>query len=108
MPSKSNKQKLIDWLNEKGIAFNAKKEVKKGDTIIEKPITKKELLEIVYEHFEDNRSLYKIEVLAEKYGHKIIFLPPYHPELNPIELCWGRVKNYIALHNTTYRMKIIL
>jgi len=25
-----------------------------------------------------------IEEIAAKYGHKIIWLPPYHPEFNPI------------------------
>jgi hypothetical protein len=38
-------------------------------------------------------------VIAENYGHKIIWLPPYHPMLNPIETAWAIVKNYVALHN---------
>lgn len=31
--------------------------------------------------------------IAEKYGHKIIFLPPYSPELNPIENFWAWLKS---------------
>lgn len=27
-------------------------------------------------------------------GFKVIFLPKFHPELNPIEQCWGRAKWY--------------
>ena len=28
----------------------------------------------------------------------ILRTPPYHPELQPIETCWGVVKNYMADH----------
>lgn len=31
--------------------------------------------------------------------HECVFLPKYHPELNPIERCWGRMKRYIRLHS---------
>ncbi len=34
------------------------------------------------------------EILAE-YGAEILFLPPYSPELNPIEMAWGKGKQYI-------------
>ena len=39
---------------------------------------------------------YAIDIIARKYGHEIIRTPPYHPELQPIEICWGVVKNEIA------------
>ncbi len=29
---------------------------------------------------------------------KLLFLPAYSPELNPIELCFGMVKNYLKYH----------
>ena len=29
-------------------------------------------------------------------GHKVIRLPPYHCELNPIELAWAAEKNFAA------------
>ena len=44
-----------------------------------------------------------IEELAENHGlenfdreHRVIFLPPYHPEFNGIEFAWGRLKNFIG------------
>ena len=40
----------------------------------------------------DNASFHRksrLIPLAEKYGHKIIFLPPYSPELNPVENFWA-------------------
>jgi len=40
--------------------------------------------------------VYEIDEIAKKHGHEILRTPPYHPELQPIELCWGIVKNHIA------------
>jgi len=43
----------------------------------------------------DNASFHnkkRLALLAEKYGHKVIFLPPYSPELNEIEKFWGWLK----------------
>ena len=39
--------------------------------------------------------------IAENYGHRIIFLPPYSPELNPIENFWAWLKSKLrkVLHN---------
>lgn len=42
--------------------------------------------------------VYEIDEIAQKQGHEILRTPPYHPELQPIELCWGIVKNHIARH----------
>ncbi len=42
--------------------------------------------------------VYEVDEMAKKQGHDILRTPPYHPELQPIELCWGIVKNYIARH----------
>jgi transposase len=42
--------------------------------------------------------IYEVDEIAKKHGHEILRTPPYHPELQPIELCWGIVKNYVAKH----------
>jgi len=39
---------------------------------------------------------YMIDMIAEKFGHSIVRTPQYHPELQPIEICWGIIKNYCA------------
>lgn len=46
----------------------------------------------------DNASFHKggrIEELIKSAGCDLIYLPPYSPDLNPIERCWARLKNYI-------------
>jgi transposase len=43
----------------------------------------------------DNLSVHKgspVRSAIEARGAQIIFLPPYSPDLNPIELCWAKVK----------------
>lgn len=39
---------------------------------------------------------YVVDEAAETHGHEILRTPPYHPELQPIETCWGIVKNHVA------------
>ena len=40
-----------------------------------------------------------VEEIAKKYGHEVLWLPPYHCELNAIELIWGDEKYYAAHEN---------
>jgi transposase len=43
----------------------------------------------------DNLSFHKaprIRLLIEAVGAQVVFLPPYSPDLNPIELCWSKIK----------------
>jgi len=47
---------------------------------------------------------YKLDQIAEAAGHSILRTPQYHPELQPIETCWGVVKNYMAA-NCDFTMK---
>ena len=52
----------------------------------------------------DNASFHrknKLVPIAKKYGHNIIFLPPYSPELNMIEYFWAWLKAKMrkVLHN---------
>ena len=55
----------------------------------------------------DNASFHRknrLHALAEKAGHRVIFLPPYSPELNPIENFWSWLKrhlrNVLPVHST--------
>jgi Transposase and inactivated derivatives len=49
----------------------------------------------------DNASWHKknaVYDIADEYGFKVIFLPPYSPDLNPIEKFWANVKRRLRLH----------
>jgi len=43
--------------------------------------------------------------LLADHGHTVIRLPPYHPDLNPIEQIWGIVKTRIAAKNVTFKLR---
>jgi transposase len=40
----------------------------------------------------------RIQDIADVYGFTVIFLPKYSPDLNPIELYWANIKNWLRLH----------
>lgn len=46
---------------------------------------------------------YALDEIAAEQGHEVLRTPPYHPELQPIETCWGVVKNQIA-RNSDFTM----
>ena len=49
----------------------------------------------------DNASFHKSKKtreLIESVECKLIFLPPYSPDLNPIEKFWANMKNWISNH----------
>ena len=44
----------------------------------------------------------KIELLCEEFGHKLLPLPPYSPEYNPIEKTWAHIKKVLPSCNTFF------
>lgn len=52
---------------------------------------------------KDRYTKYKVDVMATDAGHTVLRLPPYHCELNPIELIWARVKQEVASKNITFK-----
>lgn len=78
------------WLSERNIFYEIKE-------------TKPEL----YTKIQINRpknKVYVIDSLLAKHGHAVLRLPPYHPDLNPIEKIWALVKNHVATCNTTFKL----
>ena len=49
--------------------------------------------------------LYLTDEATNEQGHSILSLPVAHCELNPIQLAWASVKNYIAKRNTRYTLQ---
>jgi transposase len=57
---------------------------------------KAELLGIVKNNKEQKE--YVIDSIVSQHGHKVLRLPPYHCQFNPIEMVWGICKNYYDSH----------
>ena len=46
----------------------------------------------------DNATAHKVEnvkELIESKGARVLYLPPYSPDLSPIELCWSKFKQFL-------------
>jgi len=88
------KQKIIDWIESKG-------------EIVTHPICKNDLMKEV-RRLKDTYDKYVIDEYAKDNKKLVLRLPPYHCELNPIELAWSTVKNYVRTHNSTFKIKDVL
>ena len=74
------KMELQEWLTQHGFDW-------------EEHWLKPRLIEEV-EAKRDKKTM--VEIFAENKGHRVLFLPVHHPELNPIELVWNTVKGECA------------
>lgn len=50
---------------------------------------------IVLDNFRSHRANFTLD-FAEKIDIKLIYLPPYSPDLNPIEFIWKSIKKVIS------------
>lgn len=51
---------------------------------------------------------YKIDAVLAEHGHSVLRLPPYHLDLNTIEMIWATVKNYIKQKNVKFCLQTVL
>ena len=87
-----SKKKIMEWLEQNKIYC-------RDDCL------KPELVEILKKLAPE--PLYTIDEIARSHGHEVIRTPPYHPELQPIETCWGVVKNHVA-RNCNFTMNNLI
>lgn len=87
--TKAKKAELQEWLTAHQVPYE--------DNMI-----KAELWQLIRMH--KPRPVYRVDELATAQGFEVLRLPPYHCDLNPIELIWARVKNRVAKYNTTFKL----
>ncbi|XP_022832284.1 uncharacterized protein LOC111364283 [Spodoptera litura] len=83
------KAAIQDWLLNKNINY-------------EPDMVKATLLELVPHNECFNK--YAVDEMAAQHGITVLRLPPYHCELNPIELIWAQVKGHVAQNNKTFKL----
>ena len=84
---------MIKWLQGKNIPFRT-------------DATKPELYNLIKAH--KPQPIYKIDCIIREHGHEILRLPPYHCELNPIELIWSQIKGYVARQKYVLKLKPVV
>ena len=91
-PVKSwTKKKMVEWLNQKNILYP------------NKIMSKKNVWTIV-KRSRPPHPEYSVDQLAKSAGHEVVCLPVSHCELNPIEMAWSQIKEYIRTHNTLFTL----
>ncbi|CAK1580631.1 unnamed protein product [Parnassius mnemosyne] len=85
------KPRILEWLTSKNISFEA-------------TMVKATLIDIVRQHKQEHCDKYVVDEMAAQHGIIVLRLPPYHCELNPIELVWAQAKGYVARNNKTFKM----
>lgn len=80
------KADMQQWLERKGVAFD-------------KTLTKPKLYDIIKREKENIDKDYQIDNVLARNGHTVLRLPPYHCDMNPIELIWSNMKGYVAKKN---------
>ena len=89
----STKKVMQDWLREKGIHFEEK-------------MTKRMLYEKIKQH-KPTEKTYAVDKMASDAGFTVLRLPPYHCELNPIEMVWAQVKHFVKDKNTSKKLQLV-
>lgn len=86
--SSTKKEDMKQWLRLRNIPF--------GEQML-----KPELYNIIKNH-KPRYKCFEIDELFIAKGHSVLRLPPYHPDLNPIELVWAALKVYVAKKNVSF------
>lgn len=47
---------------------------------------------------------YVVDEIVQQQHKVVLRLPPYHCELNPIELAWSVAKNHVKLNNKSFKL----
>ena len=69
-----------------------------------KSLRKAELFQLVTSRMPKEET-YVIDQILYEHGHTVLQLPPYYPDLNPIELIWTDLKKWVASRKINSKMK---
>ncbi|GLV38172.1 hypothetical protein CBL_12818 [Carabus blaptoides fortunei] len=88
--SNSRKAEMREWLQSKQISFTEN-------------MSKPHLYEIIKKHKATYKKFAIDKILADS-GFEVLRLPPYHPDLNPIEMMWASLKQDVGSKNVTFKL----
>uniref|UniRef100_A0A8D9E559 Tc1-like transposase DDE domain-containing protein n=1 Tax=Cacopsylla melanoneura TaxID=428564 RepID=A0A8D9E559_9HEMI len=88
--SSSRKSEMTKWLSERNIPHS-------------ESMLKPQLYTLI-KLYKPQHKTFKIDSILANAGHSALRLPPYHPDLNPIELVWSQLKGRVAKRNVNFSM----
>lgn len=85
----SKKEEMKTWLHDHNIGF-----------------TDNQLKPEIYSLIKENKPKkeFVVDKLIDAWGHVVLRLPPYHCNLNPIELLWANIKSDVANNNSSFKL----
>lgn len=89
----STKDEMREWLRQRNVPFTDE-------------MLKIDLYSLV-KVWKPRFKTYEIDKIMSEKGHSVLRLPPYHPDLNPIELVWASLKQYVAEKNVDFHFKTV-
>ncbi|XP_075530055.1 uncharacterized protein LOC142563382 [Dermacentor variabilis] len=89
----SPKKAIQAWLSGKGAAWSC-------------DMVKVELIKR-FDCLSTDGDRYRVDCIAEAAGRLVLHLPPYHSQLNHIELVWGDVSGFAASKNKTSNLQYL-
>lgn len=92
--STSKKSEMQSWLNERNIKYTA-------------TMLKPQLYKLILANKENFRK-YEVDRILREENHTVLRLPPYHPDLNPIEMIWAQIKGHVAKKNVTWNINTVM
>lgn len=85
---------MRQWLKDKGVQYDEK-------------MYKPQLYKLVLAHKQQNKN-YSIDRILAEHNHSVVRLPPYHPDLNPIEMAWAAIKGYVSSKNVNWNITKVI
>ncbi|KDR19340.1 hypothetical protein L798_06847 [Zootermopsis nevadensis] len=67
-------------------------------------VLKAQLYDLIILNKSKHKYYVNDQILVDK-ERTVLRLPPYYPDLNPIELIWVDVKQWVASKNTTFKIE---
>jgi transposase len=90
----TKKADMQAWLTNKGIPFTAS-------------MYKPQLYDIIKLN-KDRFRKFNIDKLLSENNHDVLRLPPYHPDLNPIEMAWAAIKGHVSSKNVEWNVTRVM
>lgn len=84
------RSEIAQWLLSKNIDFDCS-------------FVKAELIQMVKSH-KKQHDRYVLDEIARSQNKTLLRLPPFHCELNPIQLAWSMVKSFVKSNNSTFKI----
>ncbi|XP_030040239.2 uncharacterized protein LOC115455708 [Manduca sexta] len=82
-PTSNAKRSVMEaWLQRNNITFNA-------------TMLKPDLYKLISINKGKNKK-YNIDKILNEHNHTVLRIPPYHPDLNPLEIAWGAIQEYVS------------